>query len=117
VAADARSGRSGALRFRHVPRGHDERLRLRPPAGGRAMSAQRAVPAARPGPLNRLAWLALAGVALAALALLVWGRRAPHQWDVMATPAPVGGRVALVRGRECSTPPCQSLWIGPAGGA
>ena len=49
VAARDRSGRSGALRFLALSRRDDERLRLRPPAGRCAMSAEGNLPAARPG--------------------------------------------------------------------
>ena len=45
-AAGARSGRSCAVRLLALPRRHDERLRLRPPAGRCAMSAERALSSA-----------------------------------------------------------------------
>ena len=69
-------GRSRPLRFLHLPRRHDERLRLRPRAGGFAMSAQRALSSAgRPRTTLRLIAAFLLGVALgAAAALLVTAR-------------------------------------------
>lgn len=78
------------------------------------MSAQRPVPAAPPAPrpLNRVAWTVAALAVIAAVAVLVWERRARHDWEVMAVRAPGGGRVAFVRGTSCGAPPCQTLWIG-----
>ena len=73
--------------------GHDERLRLRPAAGGCAMSASRSVPTAR----------TLIGVAIASAALAALGRRAPA-----ATPS--GSRSADPAREVMSAEP-------PAGGA
>jgi len=78
------------------------------------MSAQRPVPAAPPAPraLTRVAWTAVAIAALAAVAVLVWGRQAAHEWEVTSVRAPRGDRVAFVRASRCDSPPCQTLWIG-----
>lgn len=77
------------------------------------MPAERSVPAARsPRPVNRLVWSALALVALAAIAVLVWGQRSRHEWEVMSVTAPGKARVAFVRGSDCASAPCQTLWIG-----
>ncbi len=53
--------------FSHLPRRHDERLRLRPEAGRLAMSAQRTVPsAAAPGSTVRVIAALLLGIAAGA---------------------------------------------------
>ena len=93
-----RSGRSRALRFFDLPRRHDERLRLRPPAGRCAMSAQGNVPAARPR-------AARGGAAIAALiAAFVVGVRRRSRGDgssarrrtVLAATSPARDAVAYV---------------------
>ncbi len=47
VAASPRCRRSGQVRLLGLPPRHDERLRIQPAAGGRAVSAARGVPATR----------------------------------------------------------------------
>ena len=97
----ARCDRSRALRFFHLPRRHDECLRLRPPAGRFAMSAQRALSsAARPRTTLRLIAAFLLGVALgAAGALLVTARAtdATRRRVTARAVSPDKSRVAVAR--------------------
>jgi hypothetical protein len=77
------------------------------------MPAERSVSSPRPpSAVKRLAWIALVAVALAALAVLLWGARPRHEWEEMFAAAPGRSRVALVRARECGAGLCETLWIG-----
>ena len=114
IAARARSGRSGPLRFFALPRRHDERLRFRQEAGRLAMSAERPVPAAR----------ARATPLRAASRRRARRRcrdrlRSPACASAPCTsccsPAPTEAqRVAFVREEPCADRTCQTLWIGNA---
>ena len=99
--------RSRALRFFHLPRRHDECLRLRPQAGRFAMSAQRALSsAARPRTTLRLIAAFLLGVALgAAGALLVTARAtdaARRRVTAARAVSPDKSRVAVAREVPCA---------------
>jgi hypothetical protein len=62
--------------------------------------------------MKRLVWVGLVLVAVVAVALLLWGQRSRHEWEVMSVRAPGTQRVAFVRGAACEPAPCQTLWIG-----
>ena len=114
VAARARSGRSGALRFFALPRRHDERLRLRPAAGRYAMSAEGTVPPAR---ASRLAARSAALTPFVAAGVSPPSGRAaisapPHGADRRSRRRAT--RVAFVREARCGhgRAVSRSLWLG-----
>src|SRR5262249_31810120 len=100
LAARDRSRGSRAVRLLALPRRHDERLRLRPPAGSGAMSVTRALPAALIGAFV-VAAIAFAG------GYMLGARRI-----VRFANAPAGNGVAYVLEGHCAAGLCQSLWIG-----
>src|SRR5262249_52438535 len=100
VAARDRSGRPRALRFLALPRRHDERLRFRPPAGRRTMSAKGALPAAI------IAAFVVGAIAFAA-GYFLGARRI-----VAFANAPGRDGVAYVLEGRCAAGLCQSLWVG-----
>ncbi len=109
VASSHRSGRPRPVRFFALSRRHDERLRLRPPAGRRAMSAQGNVPAARPGQrAGRAIVLAIAAFVFTAAGFasgwLIGGRR-----TVLTATSPARDAVAFVYEGRCAAGFCQAL--------
>src|SRR5262249_13548598 len=104
LAPRNRSGRSGALRFFALPRRDDERLRVRPPARRRAMSAERNVPAPSspngPAAPRRSRGGALVAVAMAAFVAGAAGFAAGWMLSarriVVAEKSPGGDAVAFV---------------------
>src|SRR5204863_9895363 len=96
VTARHRSCRSGALRLLDLSRRHDERLRLRPPAGRYAMSAEGNLPPARPRSRGGAAIAALIAVFVAALVAFAAGWFLGARRTVLTVPSPARDAVAYV---------------------
>src|SRR4029453_7557242 len=98
------------------PRWHDERLRLRPPAGRRTMSAEGNLPTARRARARAAVPAAIAAFVIGIAGFAAgWLLSARHV--TQAVPSPSGDLVAYILEARCSLGRCQSLKIGNASNA
>ena len=92
--------------------GNDERLRLRPPAGRCAMSAEGNLPAARARSRGGAATAGLIVAFVVASVAFAGGWFLGARRTVMTVQSPAHDAVAYVFEARCAAGLCQSLWIG-----